>query len=346
MDIDIDLIRPSPFQPRQVFNLDDLKMEIQRDGLLSDLVVRKRGEFFELIDGERRSRALKELGWKTVPVRMIEVDDTVARRSVYKLNKVRENYTLEEEARYFKRLSDEGMTPWEISKELNVDFHWVLAHLNVFKFPEEIQKAVWIGQISLSHMVALESVIGRNIDEALAVVNEVLRRRLTLAETRKIVREREEKVMEMRLEAAKEVLPEVAPEAAELKTPEDFEKAAKALKKIAKKKREEVLTPAEKALRESLKKMKLEKLQRKKEEVVESLEKVEVEGEEKKESVEGLLQSLRDLRERIEALESEKLSLLKIKVSFNCPHCSRPCILYRDEERFWVKQLPAKAIVT
>jgi len=346
MDIEIKSIRPSPFQPRLVFNLDDLKMEIQRDGLLSDLVVRKRGEFFEIIDGERRWRALKELGRKTVPVRVVEVDDTVARRSVYKLNKIRENYTIEEEERYFKRLSDEGMTPWEISKELNVDFHWVLAHLNVFKFPEDIQKAVWIGQISMSHIVALESAIGRSVDEALAVINEVLRRRLTLSETRKIIKEREEKVMEMRLEATKEVLPEVAPEAAELKTPEDFEKAAKALKKIAKKKLEEVLTPAEKAWRESQKKMKLEKLQRKKEEMTKNLEKGEVEDEEKKADIEGLLQSLRDLRERIKALESEKLSLLKIKVSFNCPHCSRPCILYRDEERFWVKQLPARAIVT
>jgi len=345
MEIEIESIRPSPFQPRLVFNLDDLKMEIQRDGLLSDLVVRKRGKFFEIIDGERRWRALKELGWKTIPVRVVEVDDKVARRSVYKLNKIRENYTIEEEARYFKRLSDEGMTPWEISKELNVDFHWVLAHLNVFKFPEEIQKAVWIGQISMSHMVALESVIGRNIDEALAVINEVLRRRLTLAETRKIVREREEKVMEMRLEAAKEVLPEVVPEASELKSPEDFEKAAKALNKIAKKKREEVLTSAEKAWREAQKRMKLERLQRKKEEMTKSLEKGEIKDEEET-SIEGLLQSLRDLRERIKALESEKLSLLKIKVSFNCPHCSRPCILYRDEERFWVKQLPARAIVT
>jgi len=344
MEIEIESIRPSPFQPRLVFNVDDLKTEIQRDGLLSDLVVRKRGEFFEIIDGERRWKALKELGWKTVPVRVVEVDDRVARRSVYKLNKIRENYTIEEEARYFKRLSDEGMTPWEISNELNVDFHWVLAHLNVFKFPEEFQKAVWIGQISMSHMVALESVIGRNIDEALAVINEVLRRRLTLAETRKIVREREEKFMEMRLEAAKEALPKVAPEAAELKTPEDFERAAKALKKIAKKKREEVLTPAEKAWRESQKKIKLEKLQRKKEEI-KSAEKGEVEDKEKEASIEGLLQSLRDLRERIKALESEKLSLLKIKVSFNCPHCSRPCILYRDEERFWVRQLPGKAIV-
>lgn len=346
MDVGIESIRPSPFQPRLVFNLDDLKAEIQRDGLLSDVVVRKRGGFFEIIDGERRWRALKELGWKTVPVRIVDVNDTVARRSVYKLNKIRENYTIEEEARYFKRFLDNGMTPWEISKELNVDFHWVLAHLNVFKFPEEIQKAVWMGQISMSHMVAIESVIGRNVDEALAILNEVIRRKLTLAETRKIVHEREEKVVGMRLEAVKEVLPKVAPEAAELKTPEDFEKASKVLKKIAKKKLEEVLTPAQKALRESLKKMRLEKLQRKKKEMIKSLEKGEGEDEEKKENIEGLLQSLKDLRERIKSLESEKLSLLKIKVSFNCPHCNSPCILYRGEGGFWVKQVSAKAIVT
>ncbi|MFQ6000005.1 MAG: ParB/RepB/Spo0J family partition protein, partial [Candidatus Bathyarchaeia archaeon] len=87
--------------------MEDLKQEIKKDGLLSDLVVRKQGEFYELIDGERRWRALKELGWKTVPVRVVDADDTMARLSVYKLNKIRENYTIEEEARYLKKLRDE-----------------------------------------------------------------------------------------------------------------------------------------------------------------------------------------------------------------------------------------------
>jgi len=156
MEVDVNSIRPSPYQPRLLFDLEDLKQEIKKDGLLSDLVVRNRGKFYELIDGERRWRVLKELGWKTVPVRLVDADDTMARLSVYKLNKIRENYTVEEETRYFKKLRDEGMTPLEISKQLNVDSRWVLAHLNVFKFPEDIQKAVWTKQISMSHIVALE----------------------------------------------------------------------------------------------------------------------------------------------------------------------------------------------
>lgn len=73
----------------------------------------------------RSVRALKSLGWKTVPVRVVEADDAKARLLVYKLNKIRENYSVEDEARYFKKLADGGITPLEISKQLNVDFHWV-----------------------------------------------------------------------------------------------------------------------------------------------------------------------------------------------------------------------------
>ena len=96
MEVNIDSIQPSPFQPRLIFDQEDLKQEIKKDGLLSDLIVRKQGEFYELIDGERRWRILKELGWETVPVRVVDADDTMARLSVYKLNRVRKNYTIEE----------------------------------------------------------------------------------------------------------------------------------------------------------------------------------------------------------------------------------------------------------
>jgi len=262
MKVDINLIKPSPYQPRLVFDVDGLKQEIKRDGLLSDLVVRKQGKVYELIDGERRLRALKKLRWKTAPVRVVTLNDKIVRRSVYKVNKIRENYTVEEESRYFKKLTDEGMTPWEVSKELSVDFHWILAHLNIFKFPKDTQKALWTGQISISHIVALESVIGRSIEEALAIINEIINRKLTLKETKKIVQKQKEKVEKMRIKAAKKVLPKIAPKVAKLKTAEDFEKAAKVLKKTAKKKREKALTPDEKASIEAEKKLKQEEMKR------------------------------------------------------------------------------------
>jgi len=330
VEVDVDAIRPSPYQPRLIFDVEDLKQEIKKDGLLSDLVVRNRGEFYELIDGERRWRVLKELGWETVPVRVVDADDTLARLSVYKLNKIRENYTVEEEARYFKKLRDGGLTPWEISKQLNVDSHWVLAHLNAFKFPEGIQKAVWTKQISMSHIVALESVIDRNIKEAVLTINEILNRKLTVAETRKIVekraRELKARVNEMRIREAEKVLPAIAPKAPRLETPEEFEKAAEALKEKAEKMREGTLKPEE--IREMTKRF--EEEEPKREEMEKVMEKTS-------------MQTIRSLREKIEALEKEKVSLLEKKgflteaLSFNCPHCNHPCVIYREGDSYWVE---------
>ncbi len=324
MEVDINIIRASPYQPRLNFDQDDLKREIEKDGLLNALVVRKRGKFYELIDGERRLRTLRDLGWKTVPVRVVDADDAMARLTVYKLNKIRENYTVEEESRYFKKLRDEGMTPLEISKQLNVDFHWVLAYLNVFKFPEEIQKAVWSKQISMSHMIALENVINRNIKEAVLTVNQILERKLTVSETRKIAKKRawelKARVDEMRIKAAEKSLPAIAPKVPKLETPEEFEKAAEALKEKAKEMREGAITP------EEIKRM------------TERLEKTVEEGVE-----EASTQTLRSLREKIETLEKEKEGLLAKKsflteaLSFNCPHCNHPCVVYREGESYWVE---------
>jgi len=317
MNVDLDLIKPSPYQPRLFFDVNELKQEIERDGLLSDLVVRKQDKAYELIDGERRLRALKELGWKTAPIRVVKLDDSIVRRSVYKVNKVRENYTVEEEARYFEKLTQEGMTPWEISKELGVDFHWVLAHLNVFKFPENIlahlnvfkfpeniQKALWTAQISISHLVALEGVIGRSIEESLSIINEIINRKLTLKETKKIIHKQKEKVEEMRIEAAKKVLTKVDPKVAKLKNAEDFDKAAKVLKKIAKKKRENTLTPEKKATIEAEKTRKQEEMKRKRKEK-KKLENLRITKEAKKLAQ----QSLEKERRRIEEEVTKKMSL-------------------------------------
>lgn len=304
MKVEIDLIKPSPYQPRLFFDVSELKEEIERDGLLSDLVVRKRDKAYELVDGERRLRALKKLGWKTAPVRVVKLDDSIVRRSVYKVNKVREDYTVEEEAKYFEKLTQEGMTPWEISKELGVDFHWVLAHLNVFKFPENIQKALWTGQISISHLVVLEGVIGRSIEESLSIINEIINRKLTLKETKKIIRKQKEKVEEMRIEAAKKVLTKVDPKVAKLKNAEDFEKAAKVLKNIAKKKREKTLTPEKKAVIESEKARKQEEMKRK------LKEKKKLEKQRMTKEAQKLAQhSIEKERRRIEEEVTKKMSL-------------------------------------
>jgi ParB family chromosome partitioning protein len=326
--VNVEAIKPSPYQPRCIFNLDDLESEIKKDGLLSDLVVRRKGALYEIIDGERRWRVLKKLGWENLPVRVIDTDDEKARLLVYKLNKIRENYSIEEEARYFKKLADEGMTPLEISKQLNVDFHWVLAHLNIFKFPDDVQKAMWAKQISVSHIVALESVIDRNIKEAILTAKEILERKLTVPETRKITQKREEelkaRVDEMRIKAVEKVLPAIAPKVPKLETPEELEQAAEALKGKAILMREGTLMP---------------------EEITKTA--APLEGRESRvgirEDIAGLMQTVKNLREKIQALEKEKEDLLQKKgflteaLSFNCPHCNHSCVVYREGTSYWVE---------
>ena len=323
MEVSINSIRPSPFQPRLVFDQDDLQKEIEKDGLLNALVVRKRGKRYELIDGERRLRVLKDLGWKRVPVRVVKADDAKARLNVYKLNKIRENYTIEEEARYFKKLTEEDLTPLEISRQLNVDLRWVLAHLNIFKFPKAIQKALWNRHISISHLIALEKVINRNIKEATLFMNQILERRLTVTETRKIAKKRawelRAQVDDMRIKAAEKVLPAIAPKTPRLETPEEYEEAAKALKEKAKQMRKGTATSQEIL------------------EMVGQIEPVE------KDLEEVSLQTVKILREKIEGLEKEKESLLEKKaflteaLSFNCPHCNQSCIVYREGNSYWVE---------
>ena len=264
MEIDIDKIRSSPFQPRLVFDVKDLKEEIQKDGLLSPLLVREVDGYYELIDGERRLRAVKELGWKKVPVEVRKIDDGVARLSTYKLNKIRENYSDEEEARYFKKLADEGMKPYQIETELRVDHHWVQACLNIWKFPEDIRENIFGSRPNVPYRLYmtdvrdLETVINRNIDEAIVITKEIIDRRMTLDEKRELIRRRQKKVNEETIQKAEEVISAVAPTIKKPETPEELEQVAQALKNEAVRLRLEGLTPEDKAEQEAERRRRLE----------------------------------------------------------------------------------------
>ena len=263
MDVDIDLIKPSPYQPRLFFEVDDLKEEIERDGLLSALVVRKRDEYYELLDGERRLRTLRELGWKRVPIDVREVDDRTARRAVYKLNKIRESYSNEDEARYFKKLFDEGMKPYQIETELGVKHSWVQACLNVFLFPKEIQDHIFLpGRANrffyISDICDLEGVINRNPNEAIEIGRQIINERLSQAEKEKLIGGRVAVIDEERLKVAEEAVSKITPEVGRLETPEDYERAGEVLRKEAKRRAEEAMTSQEKAALEAERKAQAE----------------------------------------------------------------------------------------
>jgi len=259
--IPVDKIKPSPYQPRLYFDLEDIRESVKEDGILVSLTVRKKDGYYELIDGERRLRLAKELGYDTVPCDIIDIDNETARRIVYKVNKQRKNYTPEEEATFFKRLvEEEEMKPYQIETELGVSHHWVQACLNIWKFPEDIQKNVFGPRASIPYKIymsdirELEDVINRNINEAIAILKEVIKKRMTTDEKKELISRRKKKIAEETVKKAEEIIEEVAPELKKPETPEEFKEAAKALMEEAKKrktpeqKHQELVDKAQKAL--------------------------------------------------------------------------------------------------
>ena len=119
-NVDINLIRPSPYQPRLFFELEELKASIEQDSMLVDILVREKSDGqtrYELIDGERRWRAAQELNWRQVPIDIKNVDDEPARRMVYTLNEEREPYNSEENTKFFRRMYDQMGTVYAVAKD-------------------------------------------------------------------------------------------------------------------------------------------------------------------------------------------------------------------------------------
>lgn len=249
MEVPIELIQPSPYQPRLDFDLEDLKGSIMKDGIASPLVVRQIDTGYELIDGERRLKLAKELGYKTVPCQVIDADDEKAMRLVWRVNVERKDYTPKEKAHHFRNRQKEGMSLREIGRLFGYSHPEILMYLNVFKLPEEYQEAVWHGDIPIGNIAVLGPLFnsdGKRLPEILNLLDQ----RLTREQLQRTVSPTLAKFKEQQVQKAQQAIGEIAPEIA-LETPEDYERAAAALREEAKRRSEALLTPQERAAHEA-----------------------------------------------------------------------------------------------
>lgn len=249
MEVPIDLIRPSPYQPRLDFELEDLKGSVMKDGIASPLIIRQMDEGYELIDGQRRLMLAKELGYETVPCEVIDADDEKAMRLVWRLNIERKDYTPKEKAYHFYNRQREGMSLREIGRIFGYSHPDVLMYLNVFKLPEEYQEAVWEGHIPISNIRELGPLFNSGGNQ-LPEILQWLDQRLPATELRKALNPTLAKFKEQQVQKAQQAVGEISPEII-LETPQDYERAAAALREEAKRMAETLLTPEERAAREA-----------------------------------------------------------------------------------------------
>lgn len=161
--IAVDLISPNPFQPRTNFDaaaLEELKKSILINGLIQPITVRRiQGNRYQLISGERRLRAFKDIGYKEIPAYIIKVDsDEVLLALALIENIQREHLNPIEVAKAYKRLMEEcHLTQEEIAEKVGKDRTTIANTIRLLKLPERIQDALVKEEISMGHARALIS---------------------------------------------------------------------------------------------------------------------------------------------------------------------------------------------
>jgi ParB family transcriptional regulator, chromosome partitioning protein len=162
LQIDIDLIEPSPYQPRTRFReeaLDELARSIQSSGIIQPLVVRPIGKRFQLIAGERRWRASQRAGLKSVSAIVRQVPDELALEMTLVENIQREDLNAIEQARAFERLMDEFHATQEaVAERTGKDRATVANAIRLLKLEPTIQDWIEEGKLTAGHGRALLAV--------------------------------------------------------------------------------------------------------------------------------------------------------------------------------------------
>lgn len=187
----IGTIAPNPRQPRKTFDkepIEELAASIRELGLLQPLLVRRKGdEGFELIAGERRHRAAQLAGLESVPVLIVDTDDSGSLERALVENVHRENLNpIEEAAGYRQLLDDGGLTQDELGQRVSRNRVTIANSLRLLDLPLEIQRMLAERKLTGGHARALLGLQGSPFQKRLA--QRVSQEGLSVRETEDLVR--------------------------------------------------------------------------------------------------------------------------------------------------------------
>lgn len=191
-EIDVDKINTGIYQPRQYFDEDklaELKNSIKENGIIQPLIVSKSKNEggYDLIAGERRYRAAKELGFKKVPAIIKDAAGVLALEIALIENIQRQDLNVIEEANCYLRLIDEyKLTHEELSVKVGKDRATITNMLRLLSLPEEVKKELIYGKITPSHA---RNLVGLSDDEAGMLLNTISGEKLNVRETERKARE-------------------------------------------------------------------------------------------------------------------------------------------------------------
>ena len=189
-EVDVESIVPGPMQPRTHFDegaLEGLADSIRAHGIVQPLLVRRQGDRYELIAGERRWRAARLAGLSRVPVVVKEVPDQDLLEIALIENIQRENLNPIEEAQAYKRLIENvGLTQEALAARVGRDRSYITNYLRLLKLPADLQQLVVEGRLSTGHA---RTILGlEHVDLQRKIARQVIDGALSVRATEHLVR--------------------------------------------------------------------------------------------------------------------------------------------------------------
>ena len=189
-NLPVDLIHQSPYQPRQVMEpeaLEELASSIRQQGVVQPIVVRKTGNDFELIAGERRWRAAQQAGLQEIPAVIKNVNDQEAAAIAIIENLQREDLNPLEEAQAFANLIDKfGLTHQEIGEVVSRSRSAVSNSLRLLELAQSVKDMLNQGELEMGHARAL---LVLNEQQQIKCAQSIVQRQLSVRGAESLVKQ-------------------------------------------------------------------------------------------------------------------------------------------------------------
>lgn len=196
-EIPIELIKPNKYQPRSTFDEEEITLlseSIKENGLLQPIVVRKVGDAYELIAGERRLKACQKIGKKFIEAKVLNIKEQEHLTLALIENIQRVDLNPIEKATAFKRLMEiNGLTHEEIAKKVGLERSTVSNFIRLLELPDKIKEYVSRGTISFGHAKVLLSI--KDAEKQIFLAEKIINDGLSVREVEKMCSKRQRKTL-------------------------------------------------------------------------------------------------------------------------------------------------------